>query len=108
MKKINMKAYTVSARTPDGQIKEINYGIKESMVEILYNPALKLNSINLLKQETLAKKIADCAGDELLLEEDEYVRLKNALGVIEGLSKNDLSMVHRIVEAEEVEVTEKK
>ena len=104
MKKINMSPYTVSVRQPDGTMKDINYGIKESMVEILYNPALKLNSINLLKQETLAKKIADCAGDELLLEEEEYSRLKTALGVIEGLGKNDITMVHRIVDAEDVVV----
>ena len=102
-----MSPYTVSARTPDGQTKEINYGIKESMVEILYNPALKLNSINLLKQETLAKKIADCVGDELLLEEEEYSRLSHALSVIEGLGKNDISMCHRIIDAETVTVEAK-
>lgn len=104
MKKINIKAYTVSLRQPDGTMKEVNYGIKESMVEILYNPALKLNSINLLKQETLAKKIADCVGDDLLLETEEYERLKHALGVIEGLGKNDLEMCHRIIEAPDVTV----
>lgn len=103
MKKISLKPYNVMVWNKDGSQKEIAYGIKESMVEILYNPALKLNSINLLKQEGLAKKIVD-AGEELLLEEEEYTRLKNALGVIEGLGKNDLEMIHRIVDAEDVVV----
>lgn len=106
MKKINLSAFTVKMRMPDGTEKDINYGIKESIIDILYNPALKLNSINLLKQEVLAKKVLD-SGDEMLLEEEEYTRLKNALSAVEGLGKNDITMVHRIVDAEDTEVIAK-
>jgi hypothetical protein len=103
MKKINMKQFDVSVRLPDGTTKDINYAIKESMVEILFNPALKLKTIDLLRQEVISKKIIE-AGDELLLEEEEYNRLKSAMDVVEGLSKNDLEMVHRINDAETIEV----
>lgn len=103
MKKINLSAFTVKMRTPDGTEKDINYGIKESIIDMLYNPALKLNSINLLKQEILAKKVLE-SGDDLLLEEEEYSKLSHALSVIEGLGKNDIEMVHRIVDAPDVAV----
>lgn len=107
MKRINIKPFTVSVRGPDGTQKEINYAFKESLVEILFSPMLKLNTVNLLKQEILAKKIIECTGDELLLEDEEYSRVETALGKVEGLGKNDIEMVHRIVEAETVQVEPK-
>ena len=106
MKKINMKAFTVSVRIPDGSTKEINYAIKDSLIEVLFSPTLKLNTINLLKQEILAKKIIEC-GDELLLEDEEYTRLQSALSKVEGLGKNDIEMVHRVLEATSIEVEPK-
>lgn len=106
MKKINMKGFKVTVTNKDGIKREIDYGLKESLVEILFHPTLKLNSIKLLKQNDLAKKISD-AGDELLLEEEEYSRMKEALEKIEGLGKNDVELVQRVVNAETVEVKPK-
>ena len=105
MRKIDMSAFTVSVR--DGDVKnDISYGLKESMVALLFQPALKLNSVNLLHQDELAKKVMN-AGDELLLEEEEYMRLKTALESIQGLGQNDVTLVNRIINAPEVEVTVK-
>lgn len=106
MKKINMSPFNVQVRLPDGTLKDINYAFKDSIVEILFNPNLKLNTVNLLKQEILAKKIIE-AKDELFLEEEEYNRLKHALEIIEGLGRNDIEMVHRVMEAETVEISPK-
>ena len=106
MKKINMKAFNVTVRDGNGKEKEIKYGLKESLIEIIFNQALKLNSLKLLKQNDLAKKI-ETAGDELLLEEEEYVRVKEALDKVEGLGKNDVELVQRVMNAETVEVTAK-
>ena len=100
-----MKAFTVSVR--DGDIKrEVNYGLKESMAALLFQPALKLNSVSLLRQDELAKKIID-SGDELLLEEEEYLRLKVAVDTVQGLGQNDVELVRRIINAPEIEVTAK-
>ena len=106
MKKINITTYKVSARSADGEVKEVNYGIKDSLVTILFNPELKLSAVDLLKQNKLAEKITDST-DELLLEEEEYTRVKAALDRVTGLGRNDVTFVERILEAETVEVAEK-
>lgn len=104
MYKIDMTPFNVTVKNLDGISRDVKYGLKESMVEILYTPALKLNSLGLLKQEVLAKKIANANDTELLLEDEEYTRLKNAMEAMEGFAKNDLTLVHRILEAQPVEV----
>ncbi len=48
------------------------------------------------------------SGDEILLEETDYKRLKEAMDVLEGLSKSHIEFVTRVFEAEEVEIEEKK
>lgn len=101
MKKINLTPFNVTIRIPDGTTKELPYGLRESMVEILFQPILKLNNYNLIKQEDLARKII-AAGNELILDDEEYARLKVALEKIEGWGKNDVEMVKRIMNAESV------
>lgn len=105
MRKINTTTYKVTIRTTEGE-KDIDYGFKDSLVTILFQPDLKLNAIELLKQNKLADKVIE-SGDELLLEEEEYSRVKAALEVVTGLGKNDVEFVTRILEAETIEVTEK-
>lgn len=107
MKKIDMTPFMIKVRQSDGIEKEGKYGLKESLVEILYNPSLKLNAISLLRQEELAKKIAGSPDTELLLEEEEYTRLKTALETVQGLGKNDIELVHRVMDAITVEVSAK-
>lgn len=106
MKKINMSLLNVKLVGQDGVEVEVRYALKESMVEMLFHPLLKLNSFNLLRNEELAKKIIN-SGNELLIEDEEYERMKSALETIEGLRKNDLGMVHRILDAETVQVETK-
>lgn len=103
MKKINITTYKVTVRTGNGETRAIDYGIKDSLVELLFQPSLKLNAVNLLKQQKLADKVMT-AENELLLEEEEYTRVKAALDSVEGLSRNDVVFVQRILEAETVEV----
>ena len=105
MRKINTTPYKVNVRT-ETEEKEIDYNIKNSIITILFQPALKLSAVELLKQNKLAEKVAS-SGDELLLEEEEYTRLKIALDALEGLSRNDVEFVTRILEASSVEVEAK-
>lgn len=106
MKKINTTTYKVHVRSTEGEVKEIDYGMKDSIVTILFNPELKLSAVDLLKQNKLAEKVANSV-DELLLEEEEYTRIKSALDAVRGLGRNDVEFVIRILEAETVEVTAK-
>ena len=106
MRKINTTTYKTTVRSISGEVKEVDYGVKDSLATILFHPGLKLNAIDLLKQNKLANKVLE-SGDELLLEEEEYSRVKAALEVVTGLGKNDVEFVTRILEAETIEVTEK-
>lgn len=100
MKKIDITPYTVFlTNTLDGSRVEKDYGIKESIIEMLYNPALKLTAIDMLKQEDLARKIMN-SSNELILSDEEYAKIDTALKLVAGFNKNDLTLIHRIVEAE--------
>lgn len=105
MKKINTKSFNVDLLNKEGKLESQPYLVRESMVEILFHPNLKLKSIDLIKQDELAKKIIK-AKDELLLEDEEYARLKEALEKVEGLGRNDVEFVKRILDAESIDVKE--
>lgn len=98
-----MKPFTVKVRDSNGKEQDVKYGLKESLVEVLFQPALKLNMYSVLKQEEIAKMIID-SGDELLLEDADYNAVKNALEKIEGLGRKDVEMVRRIKDAEQIKI----
>jgi len=56
----------------------------------------------------LAIKLEQCKEDEILLEEEEYQRIKKALDTYKGFGRNDIELITRINEAEKVEVETKK
>ena len=109
MRKLNLKDYTVKVRVPDkmkpGQEidAEYPYRFKDSMLTLLFNKELQLNGAELVKQNVLAMKLEQC-NDEILLEEDEYQRIKKAVDTFKGFGRNDVELVERINEAEVVEV----
>jgi len=105
MRKINLKDYTVEVRTPQG-VEQVNYEVKTSIVNLLFHPDLKLNAVALLEQNKLAEKIL-ATEQEILLEESEYGKVKRAVEVVTGLGKNDVELVKRVLESEEISVVEK-
>lgn len=105
MKKINMVPFLVKVPQQDGSIKEIPYGIKDSLSSLLFQPALKLMAVSLLLQNKLVERVL-AAGDELLLEDEEYNRVKAAIDIFEGFGRNDVEFVSRILNADSVEVKE--
>ena len=60
------------------------------------------------EQNVLAIKLEQCKDDEILLEEDEYQRIKKAVDAFKGFNRNDVELVTRINDAELVEVEPKK
>lgn len=113
MRKLNLKDYTVKVKTPDpmkpgGEIDaEIPYPFMTSLLNLLFIPALQLNGAELVKQNVLAMKLEQCKEDEILLEDEEYNRVKKAIDTFKGFGRNDVEIVRRINEAEVVEVEEK-
>ena len=113
MRKLNLKDYTVKLKVPDrtnpGQEigAEMPYHFKDSILNLMFIRELQLSGAELVKQNVLAMKLETCKDDEILLEEDEYQRIKRAVDVFKGFNRNDVELVTRINEAEVVEVQSK-
>ncbi len=113
MRKLNLKNYTVEMKVPDqknpGQMieAEFPYSVKDSILNLLFIPDLQLNGAELVKQNVLAMKLEQCKEDGILLENEEYGRIKRAFDTFKGFGRNDVELVTRINEAEVVEVKTK-
>jgi len=113
MRKLNLKDYTVTVKVPDqmnpGQTIDtrLPYHVKDSILNILFIPALQLSGAELVKQNVLAMKLENCKKDEILLEDAEYDRVKKAFDTFKGFNRNDVELVTRINEAEVVEAESK-
>jgi len=111
MRKIELQNYMVSVPTQDGNFEPKPYNVKESMVSCLLHPALKLTGRELLLRNKLASRIEEAKIIEgngfILVEEEDYRKLRQAFETIEGFTKNDMELVRRVLEAEEIEVAEK-
>ena len=113
MRKLNLRDYTVKKVIPDqaneGQLVgvEFPYKFKDSVLLLLFSRELQLDGAELVKQNVLAMKLEQCKNDEILLEEEEYQRVKKAVAVFKGFKRDDVELVTRINEAEVVEVKTK-
>ena len=113
MRKLNLKDYTVKVKYPDKmnpgkEIEaELPYKFKDSILNLMFTRELQLDGAELVKQNVLAMKLEQCKDDEILLEEDEWGRIKKAISVFKGFTRQDMELVTRINEAEIVEVKSK-
>ena len=78
--------------------------MKDSLISLMFIPDLKLNGLELLKQNALALKIEACNEEFILLEDAEWERLYEAQKLFAGFSRDDLGLVERITNAELVDI----
>lgn len=103
MRTIKLRDYTVKLKDQEGNDVIVPYIVKNSILTLLTARELKLNGPDLLKNNALALKINDM-GDEALLEEEEYARLKRSVEMLQGFGQEDVEFIRRIMEASEVAV----
>ena len=100
MRKLDLRSYEVTqkVRGGDGEIIEITapYNVKDSVINILFLPTLKLMGAALVRQNILAMKIEQ-AEDEVMLEEEEYGRVKAAVEAYPSQGRADVEFVDRIL-----------
>jgi len=114
MRKLKLTDYTVKLKVPDqmnpGQVieGEYPYHAKDSILNLLFIQDLQLTGAELVKQNVLAVKLESCKEDEILLEDEEWGRIKKACDTFRGFDRNAVELVTRINEAEKVEVEPKK
>lgn len=86
---------------------EQDYAVKESLATILLHPNLRLTGQQLFDRRMLYEKIKN-ESNELLLEKSDYEMLKDAVARFTGGGPNEMEMLARVFEAEEIEMEEKK
>ena len=111
MRRINLENYTVTMKVPDGgnpygeRIEaEFPNNVKDSIINVLFTPELRLGGAEIIKQQAVALKIESSNGN-VTLEDAEYERVKNAFDNFKGFNRNDVQLVERIDGAEVVEIT---
>ena len=105
MRKIELQNYLVKLTRENGEVESKPYNVKESIISCFLHPALKLTGRELLLRGKLTKQIEEANGS-ILIEEENYRKLKQAFERIEGFTRNDMELVRRVLEAEEIEVKE--
>lgn len=109
MRKLRIGDYTVTRKTPDRIVPgkmidiELPYLVKDSILNIMFNPALQLSSADLVRQNMLAVKIESCRDDVISLEEEEYQRIKRAFDTFKGFTRDSVELVDRVMNAVVVE-----
>lgn len=106
MRKIDVRNYPITIGTANNQEVTEDFKVKESLAVCLCHPQLQISGLELLNRRKILDKI-EAADGTLLLEDDEWEKLKSALETIKGMSKNEIPMIERVTEAEEIEVKEK-
>ena len=107
MRKLDLKKYTVSVRDAKGVTQLIPYDFKESLIQLMFHPNLRLSGKTLLETNLIAEKLLK-ADKEILLEEEEYNKIKNAVDGFEGFSRNEVKLVERINNCPQIDIKEKK
>ena len=100
MRKLDLRNYqwTQKALGGNGEILDITapYNVKDSVLNIMFLPALKLMGAALVRQNVLAIKIEQ-AQDVVMLEEEEYGRVKAAAEAYPAQSRADVEFIDRIL-----------
>jgi len=110
MRKVILKDYMVKLKTldqmnPGKMIEgEYPYHMKDSLLNLLFIQDLQLTGAELVKQNVLAMKLESCKEDEILLEDEEWGRIKRAVDTFKGFDRNAVELVTRINDAGKVEV----
>ena len=106
MRKLNLENYEITFRNIQGEFETAPYGFKDSIINLMFHPNLKLSGKALLETNILAEKIME-ADKEIMLEEAEYNRVKSAVDSFKGFTRNEVGLVKRVTECPKIDVKEK-
>ena len=107
MRKLNLEHYKVQLRNTQGELETHPYDFKDAIINLMFHPDLRLSGTKLLETNVLAEKIME-ADKEIILEEEEYNRTKNAIDSFKGFTRTEVELVKRVTECPKIDVKEKK
>ena len=106
MRKLKLENYTVSLRNEQGKLNDIPYDFKDAIINLMFHPNLRLSGTKLLETNIIAEKIME-ADKEIILEEEEYNKVKSAIDSFKGFGKSEVELVKRVTECPKIDVKEK-
>jgi len=105
MRKLNLENYEITFRDTQGELQTAPYAFKDAIINLMFHPDLRLSGTELLKTNILAEKIMK-ADKEIILEEDEYNKVKSAIDSFKGFGRNEVELVKRVTECPKINVKE--
>jgi len=105
MRKLNLENYEITFRDTQGELQTAPYAFKDAIINLMFHPDLRLSGTELLKTNILAEKIME-ADEEIILEEDEYNKVKSAIDSFKGFGRNEVELVKRVTECPKINVKE--
>jgi predicted glycosyltransferase involved in capsule biosynthesis len=94
MRRISLIPY----RCADGQ----SYKVRESLANLLFLPTLQLGAREIIEHDRIARKI-ESAKDNVVLEEAEFAKVKQAIEAFKGYGRDDLQLIARVMDAAELD-----
>lgn len=85
---------------------KVEYNVKDQLCALLFHPDLKLTATQAREREKVKTTILK-ANNAVNLEEQEHNWVKQGLDVARGFTANDLELINRVYDAEDVEVNPK-
>ena len=107
MRKLDLKKYNITMRDINGVTKSIPYEFKESLIQLMFHPDLRLSGKALLETNMIAEQLIK-ADKEILLEEADYQKIKDAIDNFKGFSQNEVKLVERVYNCPQIDIKEKK
>jgi len=101
MRKLDLTNYQWAQKVQNpvlGSVETITlpYLVKDSILNLLFLPDLRLAGAALVRQNVLAMKIEQADG-AILLEEEEYQRVRAAAEAYKAQSRADVALIDRIL-----------
>jgi len=101
MRKLDLSSYNVTDKVigGDGEVIEVTapYNVKDSVINVLFMPAVGLQGAALIRQNMLAMKIEASKDGFVILEEEEYQRVKSAAELFKAPSRAHVEFIDRIL-----------
>lgn len=108
MRQLNLKPYNVSvpqpSKTAPGSVESVDvpFDVTRSIVAVLFGAGV--DGRELLKRDSLAKKIEGAKAKSVLLEEEEYQTVLSAFRAWKTFGRNEVELINRIENAPTVNV----
>jgi hypothetical protein len=96
MRKLSLESYQFGSEI---------YDVKQSIINILFLPQLKLNMKQVIENDRISRKI-EVAKEIVLLEEAEYQVIREIIETFEGYGRQDVVFINRILNVPEIQVGE--